>query len=127
MHVEDNGNTWWRRIAEQAMVDKAESMRHSRTKHGPGKGRGLRNVEVVPDQRFDDVIRKFRTSRVNRSSGRAVSVLRDRKTRARLLIRKWDVLDLATPINRDRRRQTVAEDFALVIADDDNSIGSDLN
>ena len=53
-------------------------------------------------------------------------MLGDREARTRLFLREWNVLDLAAAKYRDRGRQAVAENLALVVADDDERVRSGI-
>src|SRR5437016_3002343 len=92
--IENNWNTRWRGVSENPVIHESVGVGNSRAQNGSGKRRGLCDIEVVIDQRFDHMIGKIRSPRIYRAASRAIAVLRDCKSGAGFLLREWNVLNL---------------------------------
>src|SRR5262249_13878894 len=66
------------------------------------------------------MVRELWCAGIDSAARRAVTVLGDCQSGTRLFLCERDVLDLLSTKDGDRRRQAVAENLALIVADDDD-------
>jgi hypothetical protein len=59
------------------VIHESESVRNSGPQHGSRQGRRFGDIEVVVDERFDDMVGEFWCAGIDSAAGRAVTVLGD--------------------------------------------------
>src|SRR5439155_12605936 len=73
-------------------------------------------------KRSDDVVRQFGRAGIACTLWRAIASLRDSEPRAHFIVGVGNILDLFAAIDRDCRRQFIAENLPLSITNDDERI-----